>query len=317
MNNKTVNPIGIIDIATHIPESCLKVIDCCNLIGITPIQAKIYSQFYKIPNLIIAREQTLLEFISKPLTKLLLLYPEIRETTTLIIYAHTGPISCEFGSSIIKVIQQHFGFKRALTFGTTLYKCVGSIKSLEIVAQFFTRNQKTDTAIILCGEIACAKSVRHVPNTSISGDACVAVLLGNSKYQHQLIACNTNVDGRFAKGIWMNPAELTSFDKQYIPYLTSTITRALASNHLSLNDISMIIPHNINLPSWTKVAKALGISIDKIYLDNVQRIGHILGADVFINLATALANNQIKPHDQTLMFSVGIGASYGYALWQH
>lgn len=307
---------GIIDVESYIPATMSSIIDRCDDIGIDPVQAKIFERIYKLPQISVANEASMLDFISKPIEKLQTKYPDIHKTTKIIIYAHTSTMICTYGKSVVRSVQQKFGFKDAVVIGTTMNKCAASIHAIGVAKQYLTKREKNATAIIITGEICYSEKVRLIPNTSVAGDACAAILLSNNS-RHGLLAHNTIVDGFYARGVWLQPDEIASYDKQYISRVSNIIKEGLKANKLSLSDIDLLLPHNINVPSWLKVSKELGISSEQIYLDNIPRIGHTLGADVFINLQSALSDHRIHKGNKTFMFSVGLGACYGYAILQH
>lgn len=308
--------LNLLDIAVYIPPILKKVTDCYELIGINLVEAKIYEKIFKIKQIPIAQESTSYDFFAKVVQELLKNNPQCLVTTELIIYAHTSSITNVFGQSLVRFIQQKFGFKNAICFGITLNKCVSSIASLDLISNYLFKNNKS-TAIILSGEICFSSTLRHVPGMSVAGDACCAVLIGEQTDKPRLIAYGTSIDGLYAKGIWLNREERAIYDNKYISFVSSYITNVLSKYNLSLDDIDIIIPHNINEPSWLKVAQRLNVKSKKIFLDNISQIGHILGADVYINLKKSQDLNYIKPNMKSFMFSVGLGASYGYAIWQH
>lgn len=309
--------IGVVDIVTYIPEHRVRLLDSHSQFGVTLPQAKIYEQFYKLKNIPISIDRSLVEFFTHAILKLINKYPDTIYSTKILINAHTSPVIHYYGTSLIRTIQQKFNFRNCMTIATTLNKCVASIQALTIAKEFLLQNHKDDTAIIITGEICYTNDLRHVPNTSVAGDGCAVVLLSRQKFNHEIRSTQTITDGKYSKGIWMSNNERASYDLQYVDYVASIIRKALEQNNLYFKDLALIIPHNINRPSWEKVAKKLKIDLNKIYLKNIAETSHILGADVFINLKSAILENKIKPGDKTLLASVGIGANYGYAFLNH
>lgn len=62
------------------------------------------------------------------------------------------------------------------------------------------------------------------------------------------------------------------------------IIKILEKNKLDINRLSLIIPQNTNWSSWHLYCKKLGISIDKVYLENCGGYGHIGDVDSIRNL---------------------------------
>lgn len=308
--------IGIQDMAIYVPRNKLSLGKCHNRLGINKQLATIYQRIYKLNYIAIATHATIVDFLSQPINQLLSRHALIKNQIKLIVYAHTSAITCGFGCSIVRQIQQRFAFRNALAISTTLNKCVSSIKALEIASKFLLANQDAHV-LILTGEICYAASIRHIPNMSVAGDAAVAILISSSSNQHRLLNSETFVDGRYAKGIWMPSSDLKTYNRNFLCKIKTIFKTILVNNKLLLKDIEIIFPHNINLLTWQQIARAIGIPKNKIYLNNISKIGHTLGADIYINFYDALHNGRLVPGMKSLMFSVGLGASYGYALWLH
>ncbi len=133
----------------------------------------------------------------------------------------------------------------------------------------------------------------------------------------QLIHQEMNTAGEFYRGIWLTPEESKLFEKKYVPLLSETILSAIKNAGLTLNDIRLILPHNVNLISWENTAKSMNFPLEKIYLKNVKKYAHCFGADIFINFSDALAEEKLKPGDYYVMATVGLGATFAAAVFQY
>lgn len=307
----------LLDCETYVPDNRPLVHQCYRETGISEIQAKIFERIFKIQQIPMSEELNLTDFLSIPLEKLIHRSPDIIDRAKYVIYAHTSDSTTIFGNSAIRELQQQFGFNQAIAFGTNLNKCVAYIKALELAKVALKGAQDDAVALIIVGEICTSPSVRLIPNTSIGSDAVAIAVVSLRAGQHALLDCQTQVDGTYAKGIWLTDQELAQYDGQYVEKVSHFINQGLKRNQLSLSDIELIIPHNVNVPSWQKVVKQLGISMGQVFIENVPKIAHSMGADNLINLQTALQFGRLKKGMKSMMVSVGLGASYGYAIWQH
>ncbi|WP_181150831.1 3-oxoacyl-[acyl-carrier-protein] synthase III C-terminal domain-containing protein [Paenibacillus sp. PCH8] len=64
---------------------------------------------------------------------------------------------------------------------------------------------------------------------------------------------------------------------------------------LTLQDIQYIVPHNVNLSSWKKVATRLSYPLERVYTSNVKEIGHCFCSDPYINLQAILEQKLMQP----------------------
>ena len=134
---------------------------------------------------------------------------------------------------------------------------------------------------------------------------------------HRLLHQEMKIAGEFYRGVWLTAEESKLFEYQYVPLLSETILLAIKNAGLTLDNIRLILPHNVNLISWENTAKAMGLSLDKIYLNNVRKYAHCFGADIFINFVDVLAEKKLKPGDYYVMATVGLGATFAAAVFQY
>ena len=118
------------------------------------------------------------------------------------------------------------------------------------------------------------------------------------------------MQGRYAKGVWSDKADLAHFSKYYPCYLADVIQTALAKAKLTLSDMKFIFPHNVNVLSWSKVLNLLDAPADLLYSDNISRTAHCFGSDPFINFRDAVDAGKLAPGDKYILASSGLGAAF-------
>lgn len=195
--------------------------------------------------------------------------------------------------------------------------CAATLNAFEM-AQVMLRNYDSNAkAIIVVGERAFTPTVQLIPNTSITGDAAAAVLVSKNGARDRLINMHIQTAGKYHRGIWMSAEESRDFERTYVPLLCQTIQKAISKAGITLGDVKIILPHNVNRISWDKTARALQVSTEKIYLKNISQYGHCFGADILINYLDAKKDALIQPGDYYLMATVGLGASFAAAVFQN
>ena len=75
----------------------------------------------------------------------------------------------------------------------------------------------------------------------------------------------------------------------------------------------MVVPHQANKRILDALAKRIGISEDKVFV-NVHKYGNTSAGTIPVALAEALEEGRIKPDDHILMASFGAGLTYGAGL---
>jgi 3-oxoacyl-[acyl-carrier-protein] synthase III len=97
----------------------------------------------------------------------------------------------------------------------------------------------------------------------------------------------------------------------------SDVAAAQAGLGLGLEDVALILPHNVNVVSWQRLCQAAGIPLQVVMLDNVARTGHCFCTDPFLNYSTAIERGVLHPGDHYLMAAVGTGATFSAMIFRH
>lgn len=304
------------DVCHFIPPTLNTLADSYEYYGLSKAQSKVYTRIYGLEKIPVATNIPMPEMILNPVRKLLNRADVDKEQLQFIIHVHTAKVIYPFGSSISQLIKQSLQLKNTIVFAMTMNNCIATLSAFDVIQKLLSHTQNA-SAIIVAGEIAYTPSLRLMPNTSIGGDATAAVLLKTTGNKNKLLALKIVTLGKYAKGIWCTHDEIIEFEKLFIPQLVQTIEAALLVCGISKHDIKIILPHNISIPTWEKIAKQLVIPIDKVYLKNIPRYAHCFCADNLINYVTAEHENIFSPGDYYLMVSVGLGAAFAVAVFQY
>jgi len=95
------------------------------------------------------------------------------------------------------------------------------------------------------------------------------------------------------------------------------ITGALERAGLRLADIRWLVPTNVSQRSWAILADLLGLPLDRVFTDNIPRVGHTVSCDLIINLADMERRGLLRPGDRLLAFTFGFGASWSTLILEH
>jgi len=107
--------------------------------------------------------------------------------------------------------------------------------------------------------------------------------------------------------IKMNGAELF---KHAVKIMADAALAATQPLGLKAEDISLVIPHQANIRILNAVAKRMGLTEDKIYL-NIEKYGNMSAASSAVALVEAVKSGRIKKGDKILLDAFGGGLSWG------
>jgi len=93
----------------------------------------------------------------------------------------------------------------------------------------------------------------------------------------------------------------------------AAVKKVIKDAGLTIDDVSLCVPHQANIRIIDAMAKRLGLSRDKLYL-NIEKYGNTSSASVPLALDEANREGRIKPGDHVVMVAFGGGLIWGAAL---
>lgn len=301
----------------YIPASYIDLNEANELYGLSRNELKVFTRLYGLKKIPYADNMTLNELLFSSLDKLFAENDINRNDIKLLIYAHTSKVVMSFSDSVTHAIKDRYHLTNAIAFGVTINNCASTISAIEMSAALLSNMPAGSKALIVVGELTFTTVQKVIPKISILGDASSVLLVGNTAKQHRLLAVGSVVEGASADGVWMTPEQNQQYERDYAPMFSRAIHRAITKAGLSLSDVKLILPHNVNLPAWSKLVKQLSYPLEKVYLDNVGRYSHCFGSDNIINFVDALKINKLQSGDYYMMATVGLGSFYSAAIFQY
>jgi 3-oxoacyl-[acyl-carrier-protein] synthase-3 len=97
--------------------------------------------------------------------------------------------------------------------------------------------------------------------------------------------------------------------------MPEAVMTALKHNHLSIEDVDHLIPHQANDRISLMVAKKLQIPVTKV-IRNISQFGNTTAASIPIALDEALRQGKIKNGDIVVLTAFGSGFTWASAVIQ-
>ena len=237
-----------------------------------------------------------------------------RSQVRYVIHAHTVQHIVPPYLRHMDMLREKLGLDEARSFSMSHQSCVTGLYALKAVEALLRVEPAGSTALILVGEKVLSTVMQHIPNTTVLGDAAAASLVALDGPGDAVLGLAQRTLGQFHAAADMTPELQGRYHESYVPALASVMRDAVQDAGLTIEDVSLVLPHNVNRFSWSETARLLGIPLARIYLDNIPRMGHCFAADPFVNLATARAEGATKPGDTVLLASAGQGGTFAAAV---
>jgi 3-oxoacyl-[acyl-carrier-protein] synthase-3 len=169
-----------------------------------------------------------------------------------------------------------------------------------------------------------------------AGAAVVAAGEDEQSPDRGVLSTHLHADGRFAKDLWIeapgsrfHPVRITKemidagrhwpkmrgrkVFTQAVKQMPAVIKEGLEHNGLTLDDVSLIVPHQANLRINEAVAQLLGIDPERMY-SNIERYGNTTAASIPLALRDAEQEGKLKRGDTIVLVSFGAGFTWASAV---
>jgi 3-oxoacyl-[acyl-carrier-protein] synthase-3 len=201
-------------------------------------------------------------------------------------------------------LQYELGLSRANVIGVSQAGCVSLFSAIRVARDVLAAER--DVARVLCvgSDVLPRGSRREILYNAMSDGACA--LLVERGARNRILSY-----AQVTKGFYWSAREGEhQLIATYFPTAKRVIDDALRQAKTSIDDIKLVLPHNVNEKSWRLLLDLLGISRERLFRGNIARKGHTIAADPFVNLADAESRGEIEPGDRLLLFTFGFGAHW-------
>jgi 3-oxoacyl-[acyl-carrier-protein] synthase III len=212
----------------------------------------------------------------------------------------------------VSQLQYELELVRATTLGISQVGCLGMVASVALARDFLCSNESANRVLCVSTDVLPGACKRELIYNIISDGAC-AVLVEKGSKQNRIRAYR-----RITKGYYWDSVERKNeIASAYFPTARTIVRDTLADASLESSDVCRILPHNVSLRSWKILLGLLEVSQEKLFTQNISRIGHVIAADNWINLKDAMDAGDLRAGDKLLMFTFGFGGNWACMVLEH
>ncbi|TDB78104.1 3-oxoacyl-[acyl-carrier-protein] synthase III C-terminal domain-containing protein [Micromonospora sp. KC723] len=292
------------------PERSVTVEEVAAGLGLNRYQTRLFRRIRGLHRMRSDPELGLFDLVRPPADALLATVPD-RDQIRYLIFAHTAQDLTPTTLIAADVLRERLGLTGAEAFAVTQHACASGLLAVEVAGELLRADGDPGAlALVLTGEQPFTRAVQVLWNTSIIGEASSACLVSLGGEGTRVLSYAARTVGEFFDGYQLAGEALHRFGSTYHTHLIAVIQEALDAAGLELDDLTMVIPHNVNISSWVTICAALGLARDRVFLDNVGEYSHCSCTDPFLNLATLARRGSLVPGGRYLVTAVGLGATY-------
>ncbi len=228
-------------------------------------------------------------------------------------------------------IQAELGAHQAFAFDINA-ACSGFVYGLDLVDKYIRSSPQMKVLLIGAENLSSRVDWKDRNTCILFGDGAGACVIGTGDEKSGFVDSELAADGRLAKLLYMhgptslNP-ELDQQDgtdcalqmsgrdvfKHAVRAMTDAVNTLLNRQQLTIDDVSLLIPHQANIRILKKLARQLNIPEEKVYI-NVEKYGNTSAASVPIALDEANRQGKLNRGDLLLTCSFGGGFTWGALL---
>ncbi len=306
---------ALVAVGTHVPPGRVPIESLADEFDLTPMQLRVFRRYHKLGSAAQAPDTSLTELLRLALADLRLTTAQT-ERVRYVLYARTFPGVVPYPHNPLHEVCRSFGLQHAQAFAVGHHACASGLLALDLAGRLLTTAPPDALALVLTGEKAFTGEARFVPETSMFGEGAAACLVAATGPSDRQLSYVARLRGEFDGELEEVAGE---FQRVYHDALGEAVTTAVARAGLSLDDIALILPHNVNVVAWQRVCKRIGYPLDRVLLDHVADYGHVFCADAFLNHRTAVERALLRPGDRYVIAAAGAGrgASFSAMVFEH
>jgi 3-oxoacyl-[acyl-carrier-protein] synthase III len=188
-------------------------------------------------------------------------------------------------------------------------ECTGSFTAVNI-AKLLVEHGGAGKILILSSNYFECTQKRLMGGSIFVGDGQGLMLISNEPGPLEIIDGVGKTDGTIDSiNSFMDPK-----NQQRIVEVGAALIHELLQKHsLSFDDVPFLVPLNTTPVVWQTYAKRLGISVRKVFFENMGKGGHLGDVDLIRNLKD-ISSKQDFPNGYLVVYGVATGTSWNALL---
>jgi 3-oxoacyl-[acyl-carrier-protein] synthase III len=303
-------------VAVYVPAARAPVESFAGPLGLTDIQVRLFRRFHGLSEVSVDPDRTLPELLLAAAAGLTELRGQ-EHRVRYVLYGRAMPVVAPYPHNPLHDVCRALGLGHAVAFTVTQQSCASGLLAIELAGRLLAGDGPDGAlALVLTGEKAFTRDAQLLPGASLFGEGAAACLVSAAGPRDRLLAYACHQRGEFDAEAGESAER---FQREYRPSLAEVIHRALDEAGVTLDDIRVILPHNVNLVTWQRLCLLLKFPLERVVLDNVPANGHVFCTDAFLNYRTARERGLLREGDRYLVAAVGAGdgATFSAMVFEH
>jgi len=209
-------------------------------------------------------------------------------------------------------LQSELDLPNASVIGINQLGCASIFAALRIARAMIMAEDDLKSVLCVSADKFPPGRQRDLIYNVVSDGACAA-LVSRGSARNRIVECTHVTKG----ALWDSGSLENEILAAYFPTAKSLIEKTLEKAGLTIDDIALVIPHNVSLRSWEILGRLIGAPPERVYTENIGRVGHTIASDTLLNLRRAEESGLIERGDLLLLFTFGYGLNWACMVVEH
>jgi 3-oxoacyl-[acyl-carrier-protein] synthase-3 len=295
------------EIAVHVPPS-VPLASLADHLGLSTMDVRVFKRLHGLENVAMAGDLDWpgqLLAAAAGLTSL----DEARHRIRYVIAARSEVPAARREPFPLDGVAARLGLRDdVMCFMLAEHACASALLAIDLAGRLLARDREPGgLALIFAGEKASDPRVQLIPDMTVMAEGSAALLVAADGERDRVLSY-TSATPETAEA---------SYEDGYSDRLAEVMTEAVTKAGLTWDDITLVLPHNVNRVSWVRTARLLDLPIERVHLDNVAAQAHSFSADSFINYVDARAAGRLRPDDAYVMAASGVHSVVSAMVFRH
>jgi 3-oxoacyl-[acyl-carrier-protein] synthase-3 len=230
------------------------------------------------------------------------------------------------------VLEDMLGARNVFSFDVGA-ACSGFLNALSVADSFIRTGQINNALVVGSDALSRLLNWQDRGTCILFGDGAGAVVLSASQNGAGILSTRLRTDGSYVKTLYVpaggslkpatpetvrrNEHTITMNGKEVFKIAVRSMEeisrQALEEADVSVNQVSLVIPHQANRRIIVALAERLGIPMERVMV-NLDRYGNTSAASIPVALDEAKRHGKIRPGDIVLLNAFGAGFAWGAAV---
>lgn len=297
-------------VSAYVPEGRVPIEEPAARLGLTGMQVKVFRRYHRLGEVARDPDGGLPDLLRGALDRLGALHGR-QQRVRYVLHARTFPTVTPYGCDPVREVCEEYGLGHAVVASLGHHACASGLLALDAAGRLLAADGDPEgLALVLSGEKAFTGEAELVPDTSFFGEGAAACLVAASGERDRLLCYATELRGEFDSE---EPELAVEFQRIYADTLAAAITAAAEGAGLAVEQVGVILPHNVNHRAWKQVCRILGYPRERVLLDHVTPTGHVFCADSFLNYRTARERGLLRRGEPYVVAAAGAGLGAAFS----